>query len=436
MGGWAETRKGGAIKIHGGGLSQVDQAGYFLSTGRLHDSVVTMVHELIHWAHYMRSTRSRVDSVLTESHAYITSEAYQNQPDLSLIHEILVKPKGIYHFEKEKSMLGLLNVADLQALGVSESDLAALIAESAYDKDENSFSLIEKKLNVLKESGQWTEGDISALRDLYGLDRVNQRHEAQLMLYNTLKSNFGMEGLREAHLANIRRRIAIPHYFHKGKKVPSEELFQNIILPANDEWPYDSEGVRTGVAFGFFENDKGEFQFQLGKLEATPQDSAFTPATAPEEQERLLSILRQQAAQLKFGDKGRLWYDMFTINCPDLAKRIMVALVSKEEAAQILKLDSGGIEKSILTMHRSLAPYVESGYIAPRDRDVVRAMMIQYERAHSSGSGVLSAYGSGEEALDPNLESKLRDFGEGMSSLKSIFDEEFGASQEPMKKAA
>jgi len=325
----------GVIRIGSRKPNLNEQIYTFLNKGELHQTVQALIHEMMHWNHYIRTSRHMLDRVLTESHAYLTSTIGERSGSGGIVelYQKLTRPDIDYKFEGEKTLKGLLSISRLLAQGLSQDAVARIIADSSYDEDKRDFFPLKDYLN----QDDYDSSDMQALDDIYKLNLTNQRLKAQLLMYETLKKHFPAEMLKEIQIKKY-RGIGIPTYYKKGKLVPSDELQQSVICPANAEWPYDPDGLRTGILFGFVEGDDKKIDFALGKWSATPKDSSFTPAKTPEEQEQLLSLIKKQALDIELGDRLPLIFRLDMGSHSDLSKKILKAMFTKEELIPTLKV--------------------------------------------------------------------------------------------------
>lgn len=425
------SRFRGRIEVAGYKPPLQHQIAVFLDKGELHPSIQTLIHEMIHWIHYMRNTRNQINGVLTESHAYLAEViGSRSRRGISDLHKTLTDPKGLYEFDETRTMKGLVNVVGLLAQGLSQEEIARLVANSCYDEKRHDFFPLKEKLNP----GHFSSLELQALEDIYKLNLTNQRLKAQFLMYETLKSHFPMEKLKEFQMKDLRRRIAKPIYYKKGALVPSEELCQSIICPANAEWPYNSDGLRTGILFGYVENDDRQFEFALGKLSSTPKDSTFVPAKTSEEQERLLSLIREQAAEITKPDKSHLvnvWFAKYPTSSV-LSSKILKAVLSRDEALSLAHEIKSNILGQIDMMWEGLETFDEEVYLPGQLREKV----VSYTNVINRYQELFDLFEIGLAEISPDLAAEFNAIKKELARLREVYEKTDGPMMEPGQKAA
>ncbi|MEK7508663.1 MAG: hypothetical protein AAB568_02290 [Patescibacteria group bacterium] len=361
------------IEIGNQKLTKRDQMAGFLSKGLIHPAVSTLIHELIHRYHLNR-TGGQANLVLSEAQAYFSGifEEGAHFSSTRVINE-LSNPDA-YGYDSAQVIEAIKTVAGLYSLGKSEDEVADLIVKSGYDTEKNKFTPITEVVENLKKEYRLNEIDMQALDDIYRLHANNQRMKAQLLLYKTLKERFPQESLKESKKEALKRAIAIPRYWQEGKPVESEKLLQRCVCPMDKDFPYDPDGKRTGVIFGFFP-DKGAIVYNIGRYEAEGKESKLELAQSEVEIKKYLDILAKQAEILDFDDKAKFLSDFFTEGVAfdqALFIKVLKTLINKDEAKEMLGYFLPSMELSLKIVSHEISVFQKHATKEVLEEDLLR----------------------------------------------------------------
>ena len=294
-----------------------EQIFYMISQGHVGESVDTMIHELVHRHHFQ--SNQYVDGILTEAQAYF-SGIYGNPKnfDVKKIADVLTrksdeKQAALYEFDPKKTELVLEQVAALYGAGYSYAEVSDILMASSYDHATGCFQPLTTEVERFKSVQNFDETDTEKLHEIYQIHAYNENARARLGLFQTIEKIIPLEKLRELRLEKLRGKLLRPSFFKEGKLFLYNQQFrQRVVCPIDLKYPYDPDGTRTGIAFGFFEVE-GQQQpvFRIGTWEATkteavmkyPEDDSLEPDY---EREQLIDDLRQQVSKISLDNKKDL----------------------------------------------------------------------------------------------------------------------------------
>lgn len=307
---------------------------------KLHPSVATLVHELVH--RYHANINSDKDSVLSEAQAYF-SGILSGEWNMVDIGKALTSADDIslYKFDEKKTLTALQNITELYALGKSDDEIGKLIAHATYDWDTNEFAPLADTLRRLKKKYAIDEIDAQSLTDIYRIHTENQLRRAKLILLQTMDRFFSREDLMELKRQEMRRVIATPPPFDmNGVRVTHEKFLQSVICPGDSAFPYDPSGKRTGIVFGMYPQEHSELpEFGIGLMEAEKSSVQISLAKDEAAIDEYISRLSQYAPHLRIDEKKGLLYRFgiaFSFAPHELSSRVLTALIDKKEAKEML----------------------------------------------------------------------------------------------------
>jgi len=321
------------------------QLGTFLHTGVMDECTGALVHELTH-RHHLR-VNSQTDGIMTEAQAYFT-EIYSLGTNFSMtdIAKKLTRKLadgGSYGYNTDLVIDALRAMATLYGLGMSYAEVSALIIQSHYDPRRNVFVPLTDIINEQLKQRHLDDVDSQALDDLYRLRANNERRKAQLLLFETLAEVFPVAAQRVERKKALKTTLGIPTYYDSNGKseMPDKDFGQRVYSPNNEQFPYDPNGLRTGIVFGLFpkKTEKGTVhEYRIGRWEAQNNQSKVVLAESLETTQSYLKILKQNSGDIKFIFKHELFWDCVTsgaIGTPD-AQSVLRALCSDEEGAKLV----------------------------------------------------------------------------------------------------
>ncbi len=322
------------------------QMWHFLKNGDIDPSSNILVHELLH--RYHNKSGKRANRILTEAGAYYNGIFTDGSGhSMTRIADVLSKPREEegYGMNKDKVIKALEVVSGMHGLGFPEDQINNLIATSHFDPKRQQFYPIFGLMKERMKKHGIDHLDQQALYDLLRINNGNQRMKARLAMAEVIESHFPLEELQEKKKATIDKRVSIPDYFVDGKKADAKKLHQLIVIPNNETYPYDPKGKRTGIIFGFFptgEKYKGKetLMYQIGRFEADGKNSKLDFAKSAGEMKPFLDQLKQQGPKIDIMSKKLTALDSFygdTFKDSALNREILRALISKEEAGEVLK---------------------------------------------------------------------------------------------------
>lgn len=327
-----------------------EQIFYLISQGHVGESVGTMVHELIHQHHFQ--TNAQIDGILTEAQAYF-SGIYGNPKnfDVKKIAEVLTrksdeKQAALYEFDSKKTERVLEQVAALYGAGYSYAEVSEILTASSYDLATGCFQPLTTEVERFKSVQNLNESDTEKLHEIYQVHAYNENARARLSLFQTIEKIIPLEKLRELRLEKLRGKLLKPSFFKDGKLfLYSDQFHQRVVCPIDTKYPYDPDGKRTGIAFGFFEVEGQEQPvFRIGTWEATktearmkyPEDDVLEPEY---EREQLIDDLRQQVSKIPLENKKDLVleYAAKTLYENPLIRAIVRTVISPGEWRQVIQ---------------------------------------------------------------------------------------------------
>lgn len=339
------SRRENLIEIGEPQPSLARQLWTYLSKGQLMDSVETLIHELVHRRHLEENPQT--SAIYTEAQAFF-SGLYSRSSGFGIGRSFQALTKsstenGLYEFHEKPTYEALLAVTGLYGLGVGDDKIADLIAKSDVGVD-SRFQPLASELDRLKREQGLNELDQDALYDIFRLHVANQRRRAQLLLYQEIDHLYTRQELTEMKIGAARKSIGVPDYELDGVRVPADKLLQFVILPANEEYPYDPEGLRSGVIFGYFqqpdapdEASKKEAKFGIGRWEARGKKGAVKLASSADEEEKFLSEITR-ASTLTAGTRlfvlERYAYESRAGLDDPFARRVLKALFQHADSAK------------------------------------------------------------------------------------------------------
>lgn len=318
----------------------------YLAEGGLMDSVETLVHELVHRRHLEQN--SSVSGIYTEAQAYFSGlfskgTSFGLARSFDALTKSIDKEKGLYGYKAEPTYDALLAVTGLYGLDVEDDEIANLIARSSFDH-RGRYEPLMSELDRLKKKQGIDEFDQAALYDIYRLHTANQRRRAQLLLYQEIEHMYTRQELSEMKIRATRKVIGVPEYELDGVRVPVDKLLQYVICPVNEEYPYDPEGLRSGVIFGYFEKPvalgeagKKEKRFGIGRWEARGKKGVVKLADSAKEEETFLNEISRATT---LDDQARIrvlqsyLYETSAGKDDPFARRALQALFARAESAK------------------------------------------------------------------------------------------------------
>lgn len=362
------------VEIGGQKPTGRDQLAEFLKNGLIHPTVAAFIHELVHRYHYNRA-EGNMSPVLSEAQAYF-SGIFMEGPHFSHagIIDGLVDPEKDYGYSSAQVIEAIKTVAGLYSLGKSEDEVADLIIKSSYDSEKNKFTPITGVVENLKKEYRLNEIDMQALDDIYRLHANNQRMKAQLLLYKTLKERFPAESLKESKKEVLKRAISVPQYRQEGKPVESDKLLQRCVCPMDKDFPYDPDGKRTAVIFGFFPSEN-KIVYCVGRYEAEGKESKLELAQSEAEIKKYLDILAKQAKILDFDDKAKLLRDFFTEGVSfdnALFLKVLKTLINRDEAQEMLNYFLPSMELSLKIVNHEISVFQKHAAKEILEKDLLR----------------------------------------------------------------
>lgn len=314
--------------------------------GTLTSAASTLVHELVHRRHLRENPET--DGILTEAQAYFSGLLGGSQDaGMAAITHNLTQSKsesGLYDFDHDNVVEALRMISALHGLGMDAEEMAALIVKSRFDKRRRTFVPMADVLGEKLARAGLDEVDAEQLEHLFRLHVINQRLKGQVLLLRQINETFPLAERRAFQLERIRGMILCPTYYDENGKSfkPDEQYGQLILAPANEEFPYDPAGLRTGIIFGYFDEARkspdGPPEFAVGRYEASGTSSRIELATTDEEQTHLLEAIRQHAPNVSIEEKGALLmrYHEIGIVLDPVARLAFQALTSPEERREFV----------------------------------------------------------------------------------------------------
>jgi hypothetical protein len=361
------------IEIAGPEPSVASRMGCLLLKGGLPQEVETLVHELIHRYHDLRN-EGRTNEVLTEAQAYFSGPLSSGTDfGIKQTAEKLTMPEsegGLYEYDPDQTVNALSMMAELYGLGLDDGEIGDLVAQSKYVRATGSFEPMASELRRLKEErGVEDDADVMALYDLFRLHSANERMKVRLTLFRTYAEFFPREQRLETKRRRLQKVIGYPKYEIDGIPVPSHEMRQGVVLPMNDEYPYEMDGLRTGITFGLFPTDGrtyqvegGNYGYRIGRWEAEGQEGHVELAVGEDEEREYLASLGEAMAAIGLEHKLSFFTDMFSLQLvPDggLADRVAkVMLQNSDERKEITKKILEEIEPELDLMIEQLDQYL------------------------------------------------------------------------------
>ncbi|MFH2062915.1 MAG: hypothetical protein ABIJ46_02050 [bacterium] len=348
VGGLARTRER-RVDVDGPEPDMSQRMLSILFYGRLDDSIGILVHELIHRRHLGK--RPNIDGELTEAQAYFSGLLIGERPNFGLAKtaETLVKPKderGLYEYDPDRVNEVLMALAELYGLGLGEDEIGDLLVESRFDAQSERYLPLMGRLEQLKEQrGLTDEADAMALYDLYRLHAANQRMRVRLALFEVLDRRFSRDERLGSRRDLLRREFFSPEYCINGRPVQAGELDQKIVVPCNDKYPYDPDGRRTGIIFGFFPAEgKDDVEFGLGRLEIDGLEGQVALARKGEDAQEILEDFRSAVKtvdpKLRFELVLNFWRDDLLHEGSLATEMARAMLVTDEDHPALVKLIS------------------------------------------------------------------------------------------------
>jgi hypothetical protein len=209
--------------------------------------------------------------------------------------------------------------------------------------EEAQKKLTTEAAQVAQESSQAID---SAIKILAQREVLNARFE----LFKTFFNVVPPEDIKELRIAVVRNHILRPVMYVDGNEqvIPLSNR-QYVVCPANAEMPYDPQGERTGVLFGFFDTIKDDQsadeqepqqEFRLVRWETDGQTSKIVSDPFGEDEALYLDVLSTQADQIAFEDKIRLVTDYAGVDVYRnvLVRKVLRSLVLPEDWRKIITL--------------------------------------------------------------------------------------------------
>jgi hypothetical protein len=359
----------------------------FLWKGQLSQGVQVLIHELIHRYHLRQN--SYLDGILTEAQAYFSGLLTVGE-DFSLRRtaDVLTRPKsegGLYEYDTDKVIAVMSALAELYGLGKSEDEIGDLLARSKFNRKTGTYEPLHTELLETRlAEGAESDEDSMALYDIYRLHTTNQRLKARLELFKTIEKHYSLVQLREMKLDRLRHIVAYPTYNIDGRPVPTDDLMQSVVCPIDDEFPYDFDGLRTGIIFGFFPTEGKEKQkFGLGRWEAEGYDGRVDLAEDAKQRNQLLTSLAAAAQNIAPEHKLELIYRFMCTKLLDdneTARQIIAALNESETDRQSVTdwLAESNLAVSIM-MCGEVSRMIRRGYLNDLDKEKVKHYSLQLQ---------------------------------------------------------
>lgn len=413
------------IEINNPKPSLREQIFSFLRRGVVDNETAALIHELIHRAHLDENPKT--DILLSEVQAHFSGIFYSGSHfSITEIAKSLSQPKdkgGTYRYNLDQTLEAVTALATLYGLGMNNDEINTLVIQSEYSEEEKKFIPLSEVVDrALKNSGL-TEIDAQALDDLYRLRFNNERQKAQLLLLQTVSERFTLEERRQAHVLAIRRSIAYPTYYKEGKPwAPEGEWPQNAVCPVDKDFPYNPDGKRSAVVFGFFPTERHSDRpptFNIGRWEAEGTTASTTLAQTPAEIEKYLGVLRQQAPIIDLDQKAMIFSDYAERNHTafPLIKPVLDALISKGEIRQILQTRTPIIIERLTSMLEEISP----AHIDPINlRGILEKLKI-YQESLDYYESFLGSLDITAEEVDPNLAKALQALKERLLKIKEEY---------------
>lgn len=374
-GGWAPRNLDEPVKL-GDRRPKLDhQVHGFLLTGTVDPTTSTLIHELIHRAHLEKNLH--IGGIHTEVQAYL-SGIFNNGTDFSPRNIIatLADKNGAYKYDKEEVRRIIRAVEALYGLGASYEDVAELLIKSEVDPAANKYPVEIAAEERLKGFGLDTV-DEAALDYMYRLYITNQRLKARLLLFEKIDEKYSLDARKEVKGKLIQSMIATPPAFFGIDGKPADMvsgLKQNAVVLANKEFPYDSNGLRTGVVFGPVVIAGGQLRFGIGEFEAEGDRRSAKWANSPEEFDNYIDILSGQSSRISFPYKANLFLEYLRSGFFQLeeVRQIFDALAGEKDLKKLIKLSAKGHRESLSIMAEELKYILKKAEISsgPTDEDI------------------------------------------------------------------
>ncbi len=315
-----------------------DRLLFFMLNGRIHPTVINLAHELLHKQQFDVPGDSGCNTISKEAQSYLLDLLYSDK-NFIRIASALTDPH--YGFDSN-AVEGLNTLLGLYALGVPHPTITSMVSHSHYDPAKGKLTITDELID-LQGKFRVDDEDLEALKDIYKIKIKNQLLKARLLFFQTIDEKFSYDELHSIFIGNIRKQIATPTLFVQRTSIaPPRELLWRVVCPADGEFPYDPDGRRTGIIFGFLP-DKGElredadYKFGIGRWECTEDRRTVISRADGLEEEGYLKLLGEEADTIELLSKTALFADYFNlISAEPLVLKILRALITDKEMKEIL----------------------------------------------------------------------------------------------------
>lgn len=360
----AEFSMADGIKLLENMPSLRDRLEFFMLNGHIHPTIIGLAHELLHKQQFDSPGDNAFGTAAKEAQAYLLELLYSDKDFLGIAKAVT---DPVYKFDSKEAVEGLNTVLSLYAVGVSHSEITWMVSCSYYDPEKRKLTITEELMR-LKKKFRIDNEDLDALKEVYKIKIKNQLLKARLLLFQTIAERFSYDELHSIFIGTIRKQIATPSiFFQRTPELPPKELHWKVVCPANEEFPYDPDGRRSGIIFGFLPDkmpwepyEDACYKFGIGRWECTEDRRTVISRADILEEGGYLRLLCEQADTLELLSKTALFTEYFRlISTEPLALKILRALISNREMREIL--DGGGLAylKSVEKKIRALCTELE-----------------------------------------------------------------------------
>ncbi len=285
----------------------------FLKDGTFSEDMVTLIHELLHRYHQRKNVFT--SGVATEAHAYF-GEITGVGLDLSIVeiaHELHKNDEeaGLYGFSVKDISSALKSVTELYALGFTDSQIGDVIAKINEGKESDELQMLSAEVDREKKERGIDHIDIQSLDDIFRLHRKNELAKAQLALYQQIEKGYSQETLKNRTRDILRTQVSFPNtpfVYNDVVIEPPDWQFLGV-LPCDEDYPYDFDGVRTMLGFAPLPGKTPDSQeYKIGKVTLEEgKDTIVDFADTKEEQAERIADLRAQIPLLNEYSKQLLF---------------------------------------------------------------------------------------------------------------------------------